>query len=64
MKKIQLNKLYSNFETGEEVEVIEFSDIQLKDDSYQNELQIVVYVNGSGVLRCLQIDEFACAFIG
>ena len=44
------------------VEVLEFQTITLKDDSYQNELETVIYVDEDSNLQSMQIDTFANSF--
>ena len=56
--KIEIGGNYTFIKDCESVEVIEFKTIELKDDSYAREIQIVVYVDDDSSLQCMEITKF------
>lgn len=59
IKKLEINGCYTFEHNCESVEVLEFKTIILKDDSYQNGIEVAVYVDEDSSLQCMEIIKFA-----
>ena len=65
-KKLELIKIggcYTNVETSESVEVLEFKDFDLKDDSYARNIKTVVYIDDNSDMQSMEIHSFAKNFV-
>lgn len=56
--EIEIGGNYTFIKDGESVEVIEFKTIEITDDSYAKEIEVVVYIDDDSSLQCMEITKF------
>jgi hypothetical protein len=59
LEKIQIGGNYTCIENCVSVEVLEFKTIELKDDSYANEIEVVIYIDDDSNMQCMEINTFS-----
>lgn len=59
LETIEIGGNYTYIEDSTSVEVLEFKDFELTDDSYQRDIKTVVYIDEDSNMQSMQIDTFA-----
>ena len=59
LEKIEIGGNYTCIEDSSGVEVLEFKDFELKNDSYQERISTVIYIDENDNVQSMQIDTFS-----
>lgn len=58
LKTIEIGENYTRERDCMSVEVLEFKTIELENDDYCNEIEVVVYIDEDSNVRAMEIKEF------
>ena len=58
LKAIELGGSYTCVNDNRSVEVLQFKDFKLDDDSYQDEIQTVIYIDEDSNIQSMEIGTF------
>lgn len=59
LTKIEIGGNYTCIENSSSVEVLEFKDFDLVDDSYQSNIKTVVYVDEDDNMQSMELNTFS-----